>query len=61
TGHRMRDLFAIILLHCNPTSPDDLWNGFKENLCDDLRHRLTHVPFNIPDPTEEEIHDFGLY
>lgn len=57
----MRNLFAIILIHCNPTSPDDLWNCFKDNLCDDLRYCLTQVPFTIPDPTEEEVHDYGLY
>jgi hypothetical protein len=57
----MRNLFAIILTHCNPTSPDDLWNRFKDNLCDDLRHRLTRLPFNIPNPSEEEVHDYGLY
>jgi hypothetical protein len=57
----MRNLFAIILIHCNPASPGELWNRFKENLCDDLRHRLTHVPFTIADPTEEEVYDYGLY
>jgi hypothetical protein len=61
TGHRMRNLFAIILTHCNPTSPDDLWNRFKDNLCDDLHHRLTRLPFNIPNPSKEEVHDYGLY
>ncbi|KIK35022.1 hypothetical protein CY34DRAFT_28577, partial [Suillus luteus UH-Slu-Lm8-n1] len=61
TGHHMRNLFAIILTHCVPTSPNDLWNRFKDNLCDNLHHRLTQLLFNIADPSEEEVHDYGLY
>ncbi|KAG1809229.1 hypothetical protein EV424DRAFT_1328431, partial [Suillus variegatus] len=61
TGYHTQNLFAIILLFCNPTSPDDLWNCFKDNLCDDLRRRLAHMPFNMPDATEEEVYDYGLY
>jgi hypothetical protein len=61
TGYYMHNLFAIILTHCVPTSPDNLWNHFKNNLCDDLHHCLTQLPFNIPDPSEEEVYNYGLY
>ncbi|KIK46872.1 hypothetical protein CY34DRAFT_32939, partial [Suillus luteus UH-Slu-Lm8-n1] len=54
------NLFAIILTHCIPTSPNDLWNHFKNNLCNDLHHCLTQLPFNIPDLSEEEVYDYGL-
>ena len=61
TGSHLRRLFVIILVGCNPTAPHELWNRFKNHLCDDLRNRLIHPPFNIQDPTEEEIYDYGLY
>jgi hypothetical protein len=60
TGHQLRSLLVIILLHCNPISPEELWNHFKHNLCDDLRnHLIAHM--QIPEPTEEQVLDYGLY
>jgi hypothetical protein len=44
TGSKLRWLFAIILLHCYPTSPEMLWNQFKDKICDDLRRKLQHIP-----------------
>ena len=44
TGSALRWLFAIILLHCYPTSPEVLWNQFKHKICDDLRRRLEYIP-----------------
>jgi hypothetical protein len=37
-------LFAIILLHCYPTSPEVLWDKFKPKICDNLRRKLQHIP-----------------
>jgi hypothetical protein len=61
TGSHLRNLFVIIMVRCNPTSPHQLWDHFKVNVCDDLRNRLMHPPMNIPQPTEEEVYDYGLY
>ena len=59
TGHQLRCLFAIILLHCHPAQPHVLWDLNKVNLCDDLRHRL--ITRGIPDPTDDDVFDYGLH
>ena len=33
----IRDLFCNILLHCNPTKPEDLYEKYKEDMSDDFR------------------------
>ena len=33
----IRDLFSNILLHCNPTKPEDLYEKYKEDMSDDFR------------------------
>ena len=60
TGHQLCTLFAVILLHCNPTEPAVLWDHHKPKICDDLRHRLITTN-QIPDPTEDQVYDYGLY
>ena len=60
TGARLRNLFGIILQNHNPQDPLGLWNQFKVSLCDDLQHRLRAMP-GYENPTEDQIHDFGLY
>ena len=61
TGTQLRTLFATILLHGTPTSPDELWNQFKDKICDDLAWRISQMYPNDPDPSPELIHDYGLY
>jgi len=60
TGHRLRNLFVMILLHCNPSDPNRLWERTRPDHCDDLRHQLINN-FNMENPTQEEIYDYGLY
>jgi hypothetical protein len=49
-----------ILLHCQPATPAVLWQNYREKICDDLQHRLiTH--HQIPDPTDDQVYDYGLY
>ncbi|KAI0071093.1 hypothetical protein K474DRAFT_1607508 [Panus rudis PR-1116 ss-1] len=59
TGQQLRQLFAIILEHGEPTQPECLWFEFREHLCDDLNRRseITH----LRNPTQEDIYDFGLF
>ena len=59
-GHQLRQLFVVILVHCSPNDPDRLWDASKDNLCDDLRHYLIHT-FHIPEPTQDQIYDYGLH
>ena len=53
-------MFAIIVANCQPGDVNAIWEACKNDLCDDLRHCLinTHC---IPEPTQEQIHDYGLY
>ena len=59
TGTRLRNLFATILIFCEPTKPEVLWHEFRQYICDDLRHRLSTL--GRQDPSEEEVYDYGLY
>ena len=60
TGAQLRHLFVTIIRDCTPTDPRALWNTFWPSICDDIRHLLqTHA--NMPEPSDEEIQDCGLY
>ena len=63
TGRQMRHLFVTILLDCSPANPRELWNTYWQNICDDLKYQLQNDVFQNRDvePTEGEIHDYGLY
>ncbi|XP_026419608.1 uncharacterized protein LOC113315558 [Papaver somniferum] len=60
TGSELRNLFKIILSDCNPTEPEILWAEFGLKICDDLPNRLKTV-FDIPNPTDEQTLDYGLF
>jgi hypothetical protein len=36
-----------------------LWIRFRDNICDDVRHKLINK--GIPNPSEHQIYDYGLY
>src|SRR3984957_4107140 len=59
TGSQLCFLFVTILQDCFPAQPEILWNEFKEYICDNLKHALHHR--GIPEPTEEQAYDYGLY
>ena len=59
-GSQMRRLFATILAFCFPSDPRNLWNLFKDRICDDLRNQL-RTRHHIQDPTDDQVHDFGLF
>src|SRR6266704_883362 len=61
TGRQLRRLFATILLDCAPANPLHLWYDFQDSICDDLRHALQHRHHPIPDPTDEQVYDYGLF
>ena len=58
--HELCILFATILSDCFPTSPKQLWEDHKINLCDDLRHALQHRHIR-QNPTDEDVWDYGLH
>jgi len=60
TGSQLHSLFAIILTNCNPTFPEQLWERFKNHICDDLAHRLQQH-HHEEDPPEERVWDYGLF
>lgn len=66
SGSQLRSLFAVILLNCEPSTPLELWEIFRNQICDDLKHKIQHerhIPpeVNAVSPTEEHIWDFGLF
>jgi hypothetical protein len=62
TGFSLRQLFAIILLHCHPTSPEVLWDQFKHKICDDLKRKLQRMPaYRDRQFTDEQVYGYGLY
>lgn len=36
TRHCLRQLFAVILVHCSPTNPQQLWSNFQPYLSQDI-------------------------
>ncbi|KAJ7706677.1 hypothetical protein B0H17DRAFT_895158, partial [Mycena rosella] len=57
TGCRLCQLFATLLLFCEPSRPHHLWQEFRVNICDDLAHPLQIMGRN---PTDHDVYDFGL-
>ncbi|KAJ6470101.1 hypothetical protein C8R47DRAFT_932543, partial [Mycena vitilis] len=57
TGSRLRQLFATLLLFCEPTRPGQLWEEFRPKICDDLHRRLEIMGRR---PTEDDTYDYGL-
>ena len=40
SSHQLRNLFVTILRNCSPSDPLALWLEFRDNICDDIHHRL---------------------
>ena len=59
-GYQLHRLFVVILIHCSPVDPHRVWDATKHHLCDDLQHHLIHT-LHIPQPTQEQVYDYGLY
>ena len=59
TGEQLRQLFALLLLSCAPTRPAELWNDFRQHICDDLLAHLKSSGWGIPQG--DDILDYGLW
>jgi hypothetical protein len=61
TGSQLHTLFATILDQCWLAAPHELWDQFKERICDDLGHRISQLYPSDPPPSPELIYDYGLF
>ena len=59
-GYTLCMLFTTIIFHCNPTSPVDLWNIFKQLISDNLRFKLRNLNPNC-NFSQDEICDHALH
>jgi len=50
----LRRLFATMLIFCQLSAPETLWDQYHNTICDDLF-------VCVPNPTVLRIHDFGLF
>ena len=54
TGRSLRHLFATMLMFCQLSAPENLWEQFRDQICDDLFRR-------VPNSTTNRVHDYGLF
>ena len=54
TGPCLCRLFASMLIFCQLAAPENLWDRFRNLICDDL---FCHVP----NPTPERVYNYGLF
>ena len=59
TGSQLRHLFTTLLLFCSPAEPHQLWLKFRDQICDDLRHKLHNLGRIAV--SQNDIYDYGLY
>ncbi|GFR94929.1 ATP-dependent helicase [Elysia marginata] len=67
----LRSLFAVLLVHAQPTNPKELWNEFEFPLCEDFIHQsvsrdkaknlaLIHIENMVLSMNGEALETFGL-
>lgn len=59
SGTQLCQLFATLLLFCEPSQPDILWYNFRMHICDDLQQQLLST--GIKNLSNDSIFDYGLY
>jgi len=40
---KLRELFAIIIVFCQPSEPQSLWEQFRNDFCEDILHRAHSI------------------
>ena len=60
TGTQLRSLFVLLLIHCVPADPLELWERYKLQICDDLPC-LLQTRHQLHAPTDDQVVDFGLF
>jgi primosomal protein N' len=54
TGQQLRCLFATLLLFCQPTTPELLWNNHKLALCEDILYQNRDLYNSLNHTIEQE-------
>ncbi|XP_048514974.1 LOW QUALITY PROTEIN: ATP-dependent DNA helicase pif1-like [Athalia rosae] len=57
---KLRELFTIILIFCQPSDPLDLWNKFRNDLCGDLLNRMRNENQDMTLAYSDDIYNVGL-
>ncbi|XP_068994247.1 uncharacterized protein [Neodiprion pinetum] len=71
---KLRELFVVILLFCFPSEPLNLWDTFKDDLCQDIRHIaqqqgqdfdvynevMIQIKNKLLELSDKNLRDFGL-
>ncbi|XP_055910686.1 uncharacterized protein LOC129945050 [Eupeodes corollae] len=57
---QIRDLFAILLMFCQPTEPKSLWEEFKESMCEDILYQARSEQRNNELLFSDDIFNQGL-
>jgi len=60
SAHQIRSLFAIIISTCFPSDPLHLWNKYKDDMADDILHRVRTTTANPELEFNAEIHNEAL-
>jgi hypothetical protein len=55
----LRQLFTMIIRHCEPLVPKNLWDEFKTQLCDNIHHHLHSL--NIHNPSDANMYNYSLF
>lgn len=58
--HQIRTLFSIIISTCFPSNPAELWNKYKNEMSDDILHRMRIQTSNPDLQMNETIHNDTL-
>lgn len=59
-AHQIRTLFSIIISTCFPSNPIDLWNKYKDFMCDDILYQIRNRMENPNLQISEEIYNETL-
>ena len=57
---QMRDLFAVMLMTCEMSDPNELWMKFREDMCDDILHQVRVNSHDMSLPINDAIFNKGL-
>lgn len=57
---KLRELFTIILIFCQPSDPSELWNKFRNDLCEDILNRKRNENQDMTLAYSDDIYNDGL-
>ncbi|GBP66855.1 hypothetical protein EVAR_18026_1 [Eumeta japonica] len=57
---KLRELFTTILIFCQPSDPLELWNKFRDALCEDILNRMRNENQDMTLAYNDDIYNDGL-